>query len=212
MLAKQELEKALIGVGVTPIETQVIGLQGDRSLRDTALSRERVENFSDEHMMELASLFSHLMKNTSVHRLSVGFNNCEVKTFSVFDPLNMEIHRAEDIVRASYYITHFPLLHYEAKEAFIHRLYDHVLNDEEMQKRPQRQDRIFQRNASIKLTPIEELDHVFEALPKLRQIDGYYLRSMIINQFNSTLSMSFNCDGTHLMAMTNFDEFLETNF
>jgi hypothetical protein len=43
----------------------------------------------------------------------------------------------------------------------------------------------------------------------LRNLDGYYLRSAVINLFNSTISMSFNCDGTQIMSHKKFREFIE---
>ncbi len=42
-----------------------------------------------------------------------------------------------------------------------------------------------------------------------RNLEGYYLRSAVINLFNSTVSMSFNCDGTQIMSHKKFKEFIE---
>jgi len=39
-------------------------------------------------------------------------------------------------------------------------------------------------------------------------LDGYYLRSVVINLFNSTIAMSFNCDGTQIMSHKKFKEFI----
>ena len=65
------------------------------------------------------------------------------------------------------------------------------------------------RNQFMKqLTNEEELDFIVENLPKLRSLDGYYLRSAVINLFNSTIAMSFNCDGTQIMSHKKFKEFI----
>ena len=58
------------------------------------------------------------------------------------------------------------------------------------------------------LTNEEDLDFIVENLPKLRSLDGYYLRSVVINLFNSTIAMSFNCDGTQIMSHKKFKEFI----
>jgi len=47
------------------------------------------------------------------------------------------------------------------------------------------------------------------SLTALRNLEGYYLRSAVINLFNSTISMSFNCDGTQIMSHKKFREFIE---
>ncbi|MDM8545105.1 hypothetical protein QUF61_01280 [Candidatus Venteria ishoeyi] len=211
-LYEDELQKALVGVGINAFSTRVIGLRGDQSLRHTVYTRERIANFSDLHMEELANIFLYLLTDTGIHRLSIGFNNDEIKTFSIFDPFNMEVHKAEDLVRKSYYQSHFPQIHYAEKAAFIDRAYEHLLQDNELQRLPYWQAKIRERNQRLNLPSRDDLRCIFKRLPSLRSMDNFFLRSMIISLFNSTVSLSFNCDGTQLMAIAGFDEFLKNNF
>jgi len=211
-IEQQELEKALMGVGVRPLSTRVIGIRGDQSLRDTVYTRQHVPNFSDQYIEEISQIFYSLLTETGVHRLSIGFHDNEAKTFSVLDPLNMEMHRLEDLVRESYRRANFPSLSYAEKSNYISRLYRYVLGDIELQKRPFWREQIAERNQQLDLPSQEELRKLTDSIPVLRKIDGYFLRSAIINLFNNTLSLSFNCDGTQLMAIAGFEEFLATNF
>ncbi len=211
-IEQQELEKALMGVGVRPTSTRVIGIRGDQSLRDTVYTRQHVPNFSDQYIDEISHIFYTLLTETGIHRLSVGFHDNEVKTFSVLDPLNMEMHRLEDLVRDSYRRANFPSLSYEEKSTYISRLYQHVLGDNELHKRPFWREQIAKRNQDLDLPNRDDLRKLTDSIPVLRKIEGYFLRSAIINLFNNTLSLSFNCDGTQLMAIAAFEEFLQTNF
>jgi len=66
------------------------------------------------------------------------------------------------------------------------------------------------RNETMKqLTDENELRYIIEHIPALRNLEGYYLRSAVINLFNSTIAMSFNCDGTQIMSHKKFREFIE---
>jgi hypothetical protein len=72
------------------------------------------------------------------------------------------------------------------------------------------QQSLHERNQSMqKLTNINDLRFILKNISKLRHLEGYYLRSVTINLFNSTVSMSFNCDGTQIMSHKKFKEFIE---
>jgi hypothetical protein len=53
------------------------------------------------------------------------------------------------------------------------------------------QQSLHERNQSMqKLTNINDLRFILKNISKLRHLEGYYLRSVTINLFNSTVSMS----------------------
>jgi len=213
MLSKREiLEKALIGFGFKPNFTS--SLRGDKGMRDTVYSRERVISFVDENMDALFQVFSHLLLETGVHRLGIGFNNAQVNTFSIFDPLNMEIHEAHNLLDTIYVEENFPMIHLNEKDEFIKRLYQQILPDDDIfLKLPEYWREIFcQRNQKMReLTNVQQLNYVLEMLPKLRNLEGYYLRIANISLFNSSVSLSFNCDGTQILAHNAFKDFVEKN-
>jgi len=213
MLSKENiLKKALVGFGFNPYFLS--SLKGDKSMRDTVYSRERCYSFLDEHSEALFKVFSHLLFNTGIHRLDIGFNNSQVDTFSIFDPLNMEIHTAQNLLDDDYVQTSFPLINLEEKDAFIKRFYQQILpRDEIFIKLSEDWQQNFQeRNRQMKkLTNIQQLIYLLETLPKLRNLDGYYLRIANISLFNSSVLLGFNCDGTQILAHNAFADFIEEN-
>jgi hypothetical protein len=203
------LSKALIGHGFN--SKFITSIKGDKSLRESVYNRPKVINFVDENIKELSKVFTCLLLETGVHRLSIGFNNGEIKTFSVFDPLNMEIHTAQNMLDKEYLEHNFPKLSLDKKDSFIKRLYKNLLKDEVFEFLPEfwKDDLQGRNNEMSELTNIDTLSNILQTLPKLRDIDGYYLRTASISLFNSSIALSFNCDGTQIMAHSSFSDFIE---
>lgn len=211
MKEEKKLKNALVGYGFSP--NLVCSLKGDKTLRESVYNRPKVHNFVDKNIKKLTKIFKYLLLETGVHRLSVGFNNGEIKTFSIFDPLNMEVHTAQNILEKDYLHNNFPKISLIEKDAFIKRLYKNLVTDEVFIKLPNTwQDGLFSRNEKMKkLTNINQLSSLLETLPQLRNIEGYYLRTASISLFNSTIALSFNCDGTQIMAHNAFEDFIKEN-
>ena len=209
MKEQNTLKKALIGHGFKP--DFLCSIKGDKSLRESVYNRPKTINFVDKHIVELGKVFAHLLLDTGVHRLSIGFNNGEMKSFSVFDPLNMEIHTAQNILDKDYVKKNFPKLELSKKDNFIKRLYKYVVADDIFQNLPTdwQNDLSSRNNEMIKLTSIRTLTEILKTLPKLRNIEGYYLRTASISLFNSSIALTFNCDGTQIMAHGSFHGFIE---
>jgi hypothetical protein len=112
---------------------------------------------------------------------------------------------------ADYVFDHFGMISLEEKEALIKRYYQMLEKDQAFDYLSDEwQEAFHQRNQEMKqLTNENELRYIVEHIPALRNLDGYYLRSAVINLFNSTISMSFNCDGTQIMSHKKFREFIE---
>jgi len=185
-------------------------VKGDKSLRDSVYNRERSFNNVDENIAALMGVVKYLLKSTGIFRIVIGFNNGEIKTSSVFDPFNVEIHLVEDLISEDYVFHHFGRINIEEKSELIKRFYKMLENDKAFNFLSEEwQNAFHSRNQFMKqLTNEEELDFIVENLPKLRSLDGYYLRSAVINLFNSTIAMSFNCDGTQIMSHKKFKEFI----
>ena len=186
-------------------------IKGDKSLRESVYNRERAFNSVDENLEQLSQVWLGLLLETGVYRLVIGLNNAEVRVASVFDPFNTEVHLADDLLNPDYVGFHFNKIPLKEKSRLIKRIYKMLENDEVFGMLSQEwQQSLHERNRSMqKLTNIDDLRFILENLSKLRHLEGYYLRSVTINLFNSTVSMSFNCDGTQIMSHKKFKEFIE---
>ncbi|AYQ57758.1 hypothetical protein MS2017_2105 [Bathymodiolus thermophilus thioautotrophic gill symbiont] len=186
-------------------------IKGDKSLRESVYNRERAFNVVDENIDELARVWLYLLLETGAYRLVIGLNNTEVRLSSVFDPLNTEVHLAEDLLSPEYIDFHFNKIALKEKSQLIKRIYKLLEQDDSFEiLSPQWQQSLLERNQKMgQLTNINDLRFILENIPKLRHLEGYYLRTITINLFNSTVSMSFNCDGTQIMSHKNFREFIE---
>jgi len=186
-------------------------IKGDKSLRESVYNRERAFNSVDENLEQLSQVWLDLLLDTGVYRLVVGLNNAEVRVSSVFDPFNTEVHLADDLLNSDYVDFHFNKIPLKKKSQLIKRIYKMFENDEVFGMLSlQWQQSLHERNQSMqKLTNINDLRFILKNLSKLRHLEGYYLRSVTINLFNSTVSMSFNCDGTQIMSHKKFKEFIE---
>ncbi len=208
------LKKALVGYGFDKSLMQSI--KGDASLRDTVYQRERTCTIIDKQMTKMIKIFTYLLLKTGVHRLSIGFNNGEVKTFSIFDPANMEVHLAENLLDENYLSSNFVRITLKEKGNFIKRLYAMLAKDKIFNYLSKTWQYAFlKRNANIKnidLSNTKELKFILNSLPDLRNLEGYFLRTVSISLFNSTVAMTFNCDGTQIVAHHCFEDFIKTNF
>jgi len=202
-------KSALVGYGFD--DNLMRSVKGDESLKDSVYNRERTHNIVDKNIDELMEVILFLLLSTGIYRIVIGLNNGEIKTSSVFDPFNVEIHLAEDLLVADYVFDHFGMISLEEKEALIKRYYLMLEHDPAFEYLSEEwQEAFHDRNQSMKqLTDENELRYIVEHIPALRNLDGYYLRSAVINLFNSTISMSFNCDGTQIMSHKKFREFID---
>ncbi len=207
------LKKALVGYGFD--KHLVKSIKGDKHLRESVYDRPKHNSSVDDHLGEVLSICEYLLLSTGVHRLSIGFNNGEVKTFSIFDPANMEVHLAQDLLDTAYIADNFVEIPLEEKDQFLKRLCTMLTKDKIFDYLSTRWQVDFKaRNHSMKgvaLTNVEEIKHILGILPRLRNLEGYYLRSASIGLFNSTVDMTFNCDGTHIVAHQAFKNFIQEN-
>ena len=202
-------KSALVGYGFD--ENLMRSVKVDESLKDSVYNRERTHNIVDKNIDDLLEVILFLLLSTGVFRIVIGLNNGEIKTSSVFDPFNVEIHLAQDLLEPDYVFHHFGMIALDEKEALIKRYYQMLEHDPAFDYLSDEWQEAFHgRNQIMKqLTDEDELRYIIEHIPALRNLEGYYLRSAVINLFNSTISMSFNCDGTQIMSHKKFREFIE---
>ena len=186
-------------------------IKGDKSLRESVYNRERAFNNVDKNLEQLSQVWLDLLLNTGTYRLVVGLNNAEVRVASVFDPFNTEVHLADDLLNPEYVDFHFNKIPLKEKSQLIKRIYKMLESDKVFDMLSDKwQESLRTRNQSMQeLTNIEDLRFILENLAQLRHLEGYYLRSVTINLFNLTVSMSFNCDGTQIMSHKKVKEFIE---
>ncbi|MBE8189300.1 MAG: hypothetical protein HAW58_00145 [Candidatus Thioglobus sp.] len=186
-------------------------IKGDQSLRESVYNRQRAFNSVDENIIELSKVWLYLLLETGAYRLVIGLNNAEVQVASVFDPFNTEVHLADDLLKSDYVDFHFNKIDLQAKSRLIKRIYQLLESDETFDLLgAEWQKSLLERNKKMQaLTNVNDLEFILQNIKKLRYLEGYYLRSITINLFNSTVSMSFNCDGTQIMSHKKFKEFIK---
>jgi N-formylglutamate amidohydrolase len=186
-------------------------IRGDKGLRESVYNRKRTFNNVDKHIDELAEVWLYLLLKTGVYRLVIGLNNAEVRIASVFDPFNTEVHLADDLLDADYIDFHFNKISLHEKDKLIRRIYQLLEQDSTFSLLSSSwQKALLDRNQQMQsLTQAKDLHFILKNVAKLRHLEGYYLRSITINLFNSTVSMSFNCDGTQIMSHKKFKHFIK---
>ena len=206
------LKESIVSVtGLTSNSLQ-IGIKGDPSMRETTFDRERYCSVVDNFYDEIAPHLQELLLNRSTYRLYIGFNNGEIRTSSIFDPLREEIHSAERMLDHAYLERQFPDLEYTDKVNLIHNLYTSLENSEFYKLLPDAWRGILsRRNAAWKPMAIEHIKSIMTTLDKLRDIQQYYLRNASICIVQDLVRLQFNCDGTQIINAENYRKFLQEN-
>ena len=185
--------------------------KGDKSLRESVYHRQRAFNMVDENLDELTKIWLYLLLETGTYRLVIGLNNAELRVASVFDPFNTEVHLMNDLLKREYLEFNFNKINLHDKDQLIKRIYKMLETDQTFTLLSSEwQYAIIDRNHKMQeLTKRQDLIFILENIANLRLLEGYYLRSITINLFNSTVSMSFNCDGTQIMSHNRFKQFIQ---
>ncbi len=206
------VEEAIVSAtGLKPNVLQV-GLKGDPSMRETATGRTRHTSILDEIYPQLAPCLETLMRDHSPYHIFIGFNNAEIRTRSIFDPLREEIHSAERLLEKAYCNRHFPAIPFDEKIQLMKEIYDFMLGNEHFKRVPDFWKNIFnRRHRSWEPMTEAEIVRIFETLGVLRALDDYYLRNATISIVQSIVRLQFNCDGTQIVRAEDFQSFIEEN-
>lgn len=206
------LREALISAVGVNTDTLQIGIKGDPSLRETALNRTRHKSVIDNIYARLQPRLEKLLLKNSVYQLFIGFNNGEIRTRSVFDPLREEIHSAEKLLDDGYISRHFPAIPHREKIEMMRGMYDYIFNSKQFNRVPPHWKKIFeQRHTHWQPMKSDEIQLVLESVGKLRNMEDYYLRNVLISTVQSVVRLQFNCDGTQIVSAKLFGKFMQDN-
>lgn len=205
------MESIVSAVGLSSDQIQ-IGLKGDPSLRETAMDRCRYESEIDRVYSKLEPVLEDLLINRGIYRLFIGFNNNEIRTNSIFDPLREEIHEANTLISPDYIERHFPPIAYDDKIAVMREIYANLMSSHLFQKMPKHWQNITtKRHLDWQAMTVSEVQNIIQKIDVMRNMPEYYLRNLTISMVQSVVRMQFNCDGTQIVTAKNFSKFIETN-
>ncbi len=206
------LKEAVISATGLDAGALQIGIKGDPSIRETAPVRERYQSILDERFDEIGPSLERLLIHQSTYQLFIGFNNAEVRTYSIFDPLREEIHSAEKLLDKSYIERHFPEIPFEDKIEMMRELYDFIFKSRHYKHVPSYWRKIIdRRHQAWQPMSREEIGQICRTLAVLRDLENYYLRNVTISIVQSIVRMQFNCDGTQFVRAQDFKQFIEDN-
>jgi len=189
-----------------------IGIKGDPSLRESALTRERYESIVDRLMVELVEVFKSLLLERSAYTLFIGFNNGEIRISTIYDPFGQEYHPAERLTDPVYLERHFPRIDYAQKAQMIRGLYQVVAMSSGFAALPNHLHKGFGRYfANWQPVPQASIASTLDSLPQLRAIPNFYVRNATITIIKDAVHLQFNCDGSHILSAEGYRRFLEEN-
>ena len=206
------LRESLIGATGIDRKKLYISIKGDPSLRESAFSRERYESVVDKLLPELEPVLEDLLLNRCVYKVFINFNSGEIRTSTIFDPFNEEVHTANKLIGAAYIERHFTKIPYQDKSDYIKRIFDFISTDLLFGSLPSHLKKIF-RGFHDDWQSVDKTDisSVMTQLITLRGIQSFYLRNFSISMIQDAIRMQFNCDGTHFVSAENYQRFLEEN-
>lgn len=206
------LKESLVSAAGLNASNLLVGIRGDPSMRETTGDRKRYTSDVDERIDELLPSFQELLLNRSTYQLFVGFNNGEIRTNSVFDPMRQEIHSAEKMADLNYVQRQFPRISYDDKIGLIKETYQSVRASSYYKNIPKYWQNIMNRRGE-EWEPMEvfEIVSVISTLKAMREMPTYYMRNITINIVQSIVRIQFNCDGTQIVSAENYGKFLEDN-
>lgn len=189
-----------------------IGIKGDPSLRESALTRERYESVVDRLMPRLVEVFKSLLIERSATSLYIGFNNGELRISTIYDPFGQEYHPAERLVDQVYLERHFPRINYPEKAQTIRGLYQVLAMTPGFAALPNHLHKGFGKYfANWQPVPQQSIAATLDSLPQLRTIPNFYVRNATISIIKDAVHLQFNCDGSHILSAEGYKRFLEEN-
>ncbi|MCW9023419.1 MAG: hypothetical protein OQK73_01940 [Gammaproteobacteria bacterium] len=211
-LEEMVLRESILSASGLNSENLQIGIKGDPSLRETTYARKKYNSEVDAVYENLAPNLMELLLNRSTYRLYIGFNNGEIRTTSVFDPLRIEVHGAEKMADRAYIERQFPAVAYEDKIQVIQDLYKGLMGNPIYKKLPDYWQSILnRRNENWEPIEMDEVRTVLSTLKSMRDMPEYYIRNITVCMVQSIIRIQFNCDGTQLISAENYHRFLEEN-
>ena len=189
-----------------------IGIKGDPSLRESAMTRERYVSVVDNILPQLVPRLEDLLLNRCVYKIYLGFNNGEVRVSTMLDPFSDEFHPAIRLVDNVYIERHFPKMNYDKKTEMIKSIYKAINGDAYFDELPEHLNKGFSRYFD-NWNPLsrEQITRCVSRLTQLREIPDFYVRNITISIIKDAIHMQFNCDGAHIVSTYGYEKFLEDN-
>lgn len=187
-----------------------IGIKGDPSLRESAMTRERHVSVVDKILPRLVPRLEDMLLNRCVYQIYVGFNNGEVRVSTILDPFSEEFHPAIRLVDEAYVERHFPKIDYDRKVGIIRGVYEGLCGDSYYDELPPHLKNGFAKYFdSWQPVSREDIALIVSRLPELREIPSFYVRNITISMVKDTIHMQFNCDGAHIVSRRGYHNFLD---
>jgi hypothetical protein len=204
----EQQKKILLSQGITNVlgVRKLTTLKGDISLKNTIPIREKNESIYDNESEKLISSISHLLLNTGVFEISIRYNSSTFKSVSVFSPCSPEEHFGKNLLSHNFISSQYPLIPYEIKEKGIFEMNNYIMNSKLMEYITNKAwKEIMKDRQCFSLPNHDLLINTIRNLIKMREIEGYYLRSFCINIVHKSINLSFNCDGSLIISLDEFD-------
>ncbi|MCE5180929.1 MAG: hypothetical protein LLG15_03920 [Betaproteobacteria bacterium] len=206
------LHEAIVGAFGLPQGKLFVSVKGDPSLRETVALRPRQESRMDAEAGKVLETCEWLLRKTGCHGIYIGFNSSEVRTESVFNPFNYEIHDAIALIQPGYVERHFVRVPYQKKMEIISRVRNMVQTGPMREYLPPHWCELMdEQRENWKPMAKKDIKQVAQSLNRLRGIEGFYLRNAAISLSQGIVRASFNCDGTYIVAADYFPQFVEEN-
>ncbi len=197
-----------------PLGQQYASLRGDPSLQETALTRNKYVSRIDKKMDRIQDVCEHLLTQTDCYSIYIGFNSSEVRTESILNPFGYDIHDVDALTLEGYLERHFVQVPFDAKMNAIDWVQRRIeegpigrfRSGSDKSKMPQPQPR------SWTLVGADDVCGIVRDLVRLREVDDYYLRNAAISLAQGIVRASFNCDGTYVIPVRHFRDFVARNF
>lgn len=204
------IQEAIVGAFGLPSDKLHVSIKGDPSLRETVPLRPRQESRIDRNADVVLETCGWLLRKTGCYGIYIGFNSNEVRTESVFNPFNYEIHDAEALILEGYKERHFVKVPYQKKMKIIRKVRDSVQTGPLRQYLPPHWQTLMDQQRR-EWQPVDKSDiaRIMQSFSKLREIEGFYLRNAAVSLAQGIVRASFNCDGTYIVAAAHFPRFVE---
>jgi hypothetical protein len=206
------LKEAVVGAFGLPADKPFVGIKGDPSLRETAPIRSKFASRIDQKVGPALERVEWLLAETGCFSIYIGFNSSEVRTESIFNPFNYEIHDVDALLGDDYISRHFVRVPFEEKMNTIAWVSSMIQTGPLRNYLPNHWQQLMDEQRNSWQPVKKELIHdIIEGFHQLRAIDGYYLRNAAISLSEGIVRASFNCDGTYIVRADYFPEFVKQN-
>lgn len=204
---------SLVSILGLPENKLMVGIKGDTSLRETACTRTKTQTFLDDNFDQLKKVSTHVLSDTGVFNLALDFSNSEIRTTSVFDPFATEVHTAQQFLDDDFVEKNYPPISYLEKMEFIRQFFKSDVYKPMKKRLPTYWREVVNHRAEVcKPMSLISMKGIISSLKSLREIENYYLKFIALNVAQNVIHLRFNCDGTVIVAESEFCNLVKDYF